>query len=269
MAGIVAAADDGSGVTGVAPGTRLASVRVVGADGYVTPEAAVCGYVWAARHGLDVTNASFTVAPTGVACTAGPGRAVVHEAVARAVEFADQAGTLNVAAATNDGLELAPLPGSEHSGRTSGADEALARACVAVPAALQETVTVSAVDRHAEKADYSSYGRGVIDLAAPGGTAGDCVVSTVPGGYDRLCGTSMAAPHVSGAAALLATDRSPDEIRQLLGRQARPLDCPSAAREDGECSGPRGDDAFHGAGMVDAKAARTVHQLSVLLSTDN
>src|SRR5690606_26560661 len=70
VAGIVGAADDGRGVTGAAPGTRLASVRVVDDDGYVTPEAAVCGYLWAAHNGIDVTNASFTVAPSGVACSA-------------------------------------------------------------------------------------------------------------------------------------------------------------------------------------------------------
>ncbi|MBB3051862.1 subtilisin family serine protease [Prauserella isguenensis] len=267
VAGIIGAADDGHGVTGTAPGVRLASLRVVDDEGYVTPEAAVCGYVWAARHGMAVANSSVTVAPSGVSCAASRGRRVVHEAVSRAVEFAERSGTLTVAAATNDGFDLDPLPHSELSGG-SGVDD-LARSCVAVPAGLREAVTVAAVDHHGAATDYSSYGRAVIDLAAPGGTEGHCVLSTVPGGHDRLCGTSMAAPHVAGAAALLAAARSGDSSPATLGRmlqaQARPIHCSGTAREDGGCTGPRGDEAHYGSGMVNIGAAYTAHAVHRLL----
>ncbi|GAA1202707.1 S8 family peptidase [Prauserella alba] len=270
VAGLVGAADDGRGITGTAPGARLASLRVVDDEGYVTPEAAVCGYVWAARQGMAVANSSVTVAPSGVSCAAGPGRRVVHEAVARAVEFAERSGTLTVAAATNDGFELGPLPRSGlHRDEAARTDD-LTRSCVAVPAGLRNAVTVAAVDHRGAKTAYSSYGRDVIDLAAPGGTAGHCVLSTVPGGYDRMCGTSMAAPHVAGAAAVLAATgsgrQSPAELRRVLQRQALPVACPDAAREDGACTGPRGDNAFHGSGIVNAGAAHATHAVHRLLA---
>ncbi|MBK1789486.1 S8 family serine peptidase, partial [Prauserella cavernicola] len=105
---IVAAADDGRGIEGVAPGVRLASVKVVDDDGYVDPEAAVCGVMWAARSGIEVANSSFSVTSPGMPCTTSEDQGVVREAVARAVEYADSSGTLSFAAATNGALDLTP-----------------------------------------------------------------------------------------------------------------------------------------------------------------
>ncbi|GHF61871.1 S8 family serine peptidase [Amycolatopsis bartoniae] len=255
VAGIVAAADDGKGTTGVAPGVRVASVKVLDDRGYVDPEAAVCGLMWAAAQRLRVVNASFSVDPWGVSCVRRPGFAVVREAVARALDYATSQGTLTVAAATNDAVNLSPSrPGVSPSG------------CEELPAGLRNAVTVSAVGRDGVKAGYSSYGLGVVDLTAPGGDRGDCVLSTVPGGYTSLCGTSMAAPHAAGVAALVASahpDFGPRQLRSALFRGARPVSCPDDydltgdGHQEAFCTGYTGYNGFYGHGEVDAAGALT------------
>nr|WP_307849757.1 S8 family serine peptidase [Qaidamihabitans albus] len=260
VAGVIAAADDGRGVTGVAPGVRLASVKVIDEHGFVDPVAAVCGLMWAARHDVTVANSSFFVDPRALWCAPADGERVVHEAIARAVEHADSAGTLNVAAATNDAVNLTPSP---RSGGSAAADRGEGT-CEALPAGLEEAVAVSAVDSGRTKAGYSSYGLGVVDVTAPGGAGGDCVLSTVPGGYDSVCGTSMAAPHVSGVAALLASTQpsySPRQLRAALGEQADPIPCPTDydlggdGAQDAYCAGYTAYNGFYGHGLVDALAA--------------
>jgi subtilisin family serine protease len=259
VAGIIAAADDGKGVTGVAPGVRIASVKVLDDLGYVTPEAAVCGLMWAAARHMKIVNSSFSVNPWGLSCAGREDYRVVHEAVARAVEYATSAGTLTVAAATNDATNLTPSPRSD-------VVSAPAASCEALPAGLRDVVTASAVGPDEVKAGYSSYGLGVIGLAAPGGEGTDCVLSTVPEGYTSMCGTSMAAPHVSGVAALIASAHpgyGPRQLRGVLYRTARPLPCPTDydltgdGRQDGFCAGYRAFNGFYGHGMVDALAAVT------------
>ncbi|SFK33172.1 Serine protease, subtilisin family [Amycolatopsis sacchari] len=253
VAGIIAAADDGKGITGVAPGVRVASVKVLNDRGYVDPEAAVCGLMWAAERHLRVVNASFAVDPWGVSCSQRRGFAVVREAIARAVRYSTAQGTLTVTAATNEAADLTPVrPDAAPSG------------CEELPAGLRDAVTVSAVGRDEVKAGYSSYGLGVVDLAAPGGTHGDCVLSTVPGGYAPMCGTSMAAPHVAGVAALVASAHpgfGPRQLSAALYRGARPLACPDDydltgdGHQDAFCTGYTGYNGFYGHGMVDAAGA--------------
>ncbi|GAA2776317.1 S8 family peptidase [Saccharopolyspora taberi] len=252
VAGIIAAADDGLGSTGIAPGVRVASVRVVDEEGYVHPEYAVCGFMWAADHGIRVVNSSFLVESAQQGCT-GSGSPVPREALRRAVGHATGEGVLTVAAAGNDQLDLA-------AGRRPN--------CATVPAGLEDVIGVSAVSPDQVKAGYSSYGLGVVDVAAPGGDVRTgCVLSTVPGGgYDTACGTSMAAPHASGVAALLASrhpSAGPRELAELLAQQAKPLGCPADydlnadTSQDALCRGFATYNGFYGHGLVDAYRAAT------------
>jgi subtilisin family serine protease len=275
VAGTIAAADDGRGITGVAPGVRLASVKVVDDDGYIYPESAVCGLLWAARNHMAVTNNSYYVDPWLFTCEHTRGQHVVYEAVRRAVDYAARAGVLNVVAATNSGMDLGATRTDTSSPDNAGPEYRQKRQiggdCTVLPGGLPGTVTASAVGMDAVKAGYSAYGLGRIDVTAPGGDRGQgggrddaCVLSTVPGGYNRMCGTSMAAPHVTGVAALLASANpgaSPDQLRGMLERSARPLPCPAdydltgVGLQDAFCSGYPQFNGFYGHGMVNALTA--------------
>jgi subtilisin family serine protease len=178
--------------------------------------------------------------------------------VRRAVAHGTRHGVLTVAAATNESTDLGRRPDSS---------------CRVLPAGLRGVVAVSAVGPTKLKASYSSYGLGVVDVTAPGGevAAGqkdtnDCVLSTVPGGYERYCGTSMAAPHATGVVALLASEHPkapPAQLTRLLTEQAEPISCPAdydlngTGAQDAYCSGYAPYNSFHGHGLVDALAAVT------------
>ncbi|HEY6424829.1 MAG TPA: S8 family serine peptidase [Pseudonocardiaceae bacterium] len=266
VAGTIAAADDGHGITGVAPGVRLASVKVVDDDGFVYPESVVCGFMWAAQQRMRIANSSYFVDPWLLTCSSVPGQAVAHEAVRRAVQYATARGVLSVAAAGNERMDLANpwqdlrSPDNAPHPRPRLVD----RHCEVLPAQLPGVVAVSAVGAQRVKSGYSSYGLGVVAVTAPGGDSGQqprvspngCVLSTIPGGYGYACGTSMAAPHVSGVAALLASSRpeaGPEELAALLRQQADPLPCPV---RDAACVGDT-ENGFYGHGLVDALMAVT------------
>ncbi|MFH8843005.1 S8 family peptidase [Streptomyces sp. NPDC017868] len=254
VAGTVAAAKNGKGAIGVAPGVKIASVRLAEPGSTLFyAENTICGLVWAGDHGFKVTNNSYYTDPWQFNCPNDLDQAAILEGVGRAQAYADGKGSLQVAAAGNSNVDLANKTTDTSSPNDSTpVTRTLTNDCLDIPAELPGVVTVAANGTSGtSKASFSNYGSNVIEVSAPG----ESVYSTAPGGkYATLSGTSMASPHVAGVAALLASANpayTPADIRAKLGEQATDLACPADAR----CTGTTAKNSFFGEGRVDALKA--------------
>ena len=220
--GIIGAATGNRvGVESVAPGATLMPVRVLGDDGGGSIDDVARGVDWAREHGADVINLSLG---SEVPLVGAGGGDSFDAAIRRAIA----AGVVVVAAAGNNGVPVCEQP-----------------------AAGDGLLCVGAVDKRRSRSFFSSFGTG-LGLVAPGGSGataagvsvGEDVLSTYTGSrYEELAGTSQAAPHVAGVAALLVSRgvRGQAAVRRLL---ATAVDL-----------GPPGVDAQYGAGLVNARAA--------------
>ncbi|RGD62669.1 peptidase S8 [Kitasatospora xanthocidica] len=258
VAGTIAAAKNGKGVIGVAPGVKIASVRIAEPTSTLFyAENTVCGFVWAGDHGFKVTNNSYYTDPWQFNCPNDLDQAAIIEGVKRAQEYAEGKGSLQVAAAGNANYDLAnKTTDTESPNDSTKVTRTITNACIDIPTELPGVVTVAATGSGSGKASYSNFGRGVIDVAAPGGDGATGVYSTLPGGkYGTKSGTSMASPHVTGVAALIASANpslTPADIRARLASQANDLACPAS---DSRCTGTTADNSFFGEGQVDALKA--------------
>ena len=90
--GTIAAAINGVGIAGVAPGVKVAAVKVVTDAGFIYPEAAVCGFVWAADHGMQITNNSYFIDPWEFNCRNDARQRPVWQAVQRAIRYSQIEG---------------------------------------------------------------------------------------------------------------------------------------------------------------------------------
>ncbi|MDH6706181.1 MULTISPECIES: S8 family serine peptidase [unclassified Kitasatospora] len=277
VAGTIGAAKNGKGVVGIAPNVKLAAVKVVDDGGFIYPEYAICGFVWAGEHGFKVTNNSYYVDPWMFNCPNDKDQAAITAAVRKAVSFSQRKGVLNVAAAGNENIDLAHKTTDVSSpDDTTPGTRPVTNDCLSLPTELPGVVAVSAVGVKGEKSYYSSYGKGVVTVAAPGGDAryqipdtpdkNGRILSTIPGNkYGYMQGTSMATPHVTGVVALLASTfpwASPDELTELLTNQAESHPCPTGEYNPGgtgqykaTCEGGADDNGFYGAGIINAEKA--------------
>ncbi|TDW61012.1 S8 family peptidase [Kribbella pratensis] len=251
VAGTVAAARNGVGIVGVAPGVRIASVKVVNDDGFIYPEYSICGIVWAAEHHMDVTNHSYFIDPFQFWCKDNGDQGAVQEAVRRAYAWAADRGTLSVAAAGNSNYDLANKTTDTTSPNDSTpVSRTIDNNCLDMPTELPGVITVASTTQARAKSSFSNFGLNKIDVAAPGSS----ILSTLPGGgYGLMSGTSMASPHVTGIAALLKSTHpwwGPRDLEQALQREADDTACPTTP--DARCTGTTANNAFYGEGIADA-----------------
>ncbi|MDC5696408.1 S8 family serine peptidase [Intrasporangium calvum] len=290
VAGTIAAAINGVGVTGVAPGVKVASVKVVSDAGYIFPEAAVCGFMWAAENGMEITNNSYYIDPWELNCRDDERQRPVWLAVQRAIRYSQSKGVLNVASAGNSNYDLQKKnhdSGSPNDGSAPVEDRVVNSACLVLPGEAPGVVTVSSTGPTHQKSYFSSYGQGVVDVTAPGGDArfrtqgasviaADAILSTTwnkttgANGWGYKQGTSMSGPHAAGVAALAISAHpglKPGSLASHLERTATPLSCPEGVYDpvpllpnghgsdyQATCSGGLRT-SFYGAGEVNAFAA--------------
>jgi len=229
---------------------------VVNDDGYNYPEYAVCGFVWAATHHMDVTNNSYYVDPYQFWCDDQPDQAAAMEAVRRAVSWSEKQGVVSAAAAGNSAYDLAhkTTDASSPDDATKPVPRTINNGCKDIPAELPGVVTVSSIDAQSARSSFSNYGQGVIDVAAPGSS----ILSTIPGGrYGLKSGTSMASPHVAGVLALMKSASPKATPAQLVTRLRAQADDHACPADSTTCTGTTADNAFYGEGIVDALDAVT------------
>jgi serine protease len=198
VAGTIAqSTNNGYGVAGIAYEASIMPLKVLASSGGGTVADIAEAIKFAADNGADVINMSL----------GGSGASSMME---EAIKYAHNKGVVIIAAAGNEGRNAASYP-----------------------ARYPDVISVAATNPGGDKASYSNFGAGV-DISAPGGSAegkgdnGKIIQNTIdPATGESLFvgfpGTSMAAPHVSGVAALIKSTgvETPDEIRNILLQSTR------------------------------------------------
>ncbi|WP_100401623.1 S8 family serine peptidase [Bacillus sp. FJAT-42315] len=204
VAGIIGAAMDGAGTTGVAPGVKIMPINVFEGE-YAESYDVSRAIMYAADQGADVLNLSF-------------GTYDYSSIVEYAVNYAYKKGAVVVAAAGNESTSK-PLYPASHS----------------------NAISVSATNSKDKIAYFSNYGR-YIDVSAPGE---DILSTVIDDSYAYMDGTSMAAPVVSGEAALILSKNpflTPSQVKKMIYSSTRDL-------------GKKGWDSYYGIGRIDTYQA--------------
>nr|WP_079129112.1 S8 family peptidase [Streptomyces qaidamensis] len=194
-------AKSGGTYKGVAPGAKILNGKVLDDAGFGSDSEIVAGMEWAAAQGADVINMSL----------GGPDSPAIDPMEAAVNKLSEEKGVLFAIAAGNEG---------DFGEQTVGS-----------PGSAAAALTVGAVDDKDKLADFSSRGPGMDgalkpDVTAPGvditaaSAEGNLIAQEVgekPAGYMTISGTSMATPHVAGAAAILKQQHPEWKYAELKG----------------------------------------------------
>lgn len=206
VAGIIASeTNNNEGVAGMTWFSKIMPIKAMGAKGYGTTFDIAKGIVWAVDHGADVINLSL-------------GNYQPSRVLEEAVRYAYKKNVVMVSAAGNDGSNQPTYP-----------------------SAYPEVISVAAVDYNGNRASFSNYGD-YIDIAAPGVYIPSTYFHEQ---YAALSGTSMAAPHVAGLAALIKSanpDLTSSQVIRIIKKSAIDL-------------GEQGKDTHFGNGLIDVNSA--------------
>lgn len=228
VAGIAAAGRNGVGIVGVAYQAKIMPIKSINTKGEGYDDAIADGIVWAADHGAKIINLSI-----------GLESGESSDVLTKAINYAFDKGSLLIAASGNHDSKLQVTP------------------VVSYPASDPHVLAITSTDKTGNVATYSSTGP-EISLAAPGDTITSDWWSPTEGlSYASASGTSMAAPFVSGEAALIwgqHPDWSKDQVIQILKTGVRDLGAP-------------GRDNAYGYGLVDVKLALTLANQTQQTST--
>jgi subtilisin family serine protease len=197
VAGTAAARDNGIGVVGVAPGARLWGVKVLSDSGSGYTSCVIKGVDWVTANAatIEVANMSLGGGNSSALCSAIAKS--VEKGVVYAVAAGNSATNAQNSSPANCSAVLSTSAIADFNGKGGGGAAATCRS-----------------DMDDTFADFSNFGA-VVDIAAPG----VCILSTYKnGGYATFSGTSMASPHVAGAAALY-----------MLANNVNPADAAGAA----------------------------------------
>ncbi len=188
----------------ICPQAQIYSVKVMDSQNRGRLSDIVAGIYWCIEQDVDIINMSF-------------GTSTKSDILEKAIQAAAEQGIMMVSSAGNGGTKSA----------------------VEYPAAFEEVIAVGAVDTTAQKTEESATGEEV-ELTAPG----EQIASKSLLGLETVnSGTSMAAPHVAGAAALLMQQSESKDaafIRRVLQKSSNPL----------------GDEAYFGSGLLDVAYAQ-------------